>query len=188
MRSLSIAATGMLAQQLNVEVISNNIANMNTTAFKRQRPEFQDLLYQNIRQIGSQSSDIGTILPGWGPLGNGFAAAGKRPALVGGGVGMAPIFFLYRTLFQGRGVSVIEGNRDSGGPFLGPWLETDEADRYIPCTEDGGLGRQGLVTEPLKEILEAGEADQVYACGPTPMLRAVEELAAGLGVACQVAV
>ena len=46
MRSLSIAATGMLAQQLNVEVISNNIANMNTTAFKRQRAEFQDLLYQ----------------------------------------------------------------------------------------------------------------------------------------------
>ena len=47
MRSLSIAATGMLAQQLNVEVISNNIANMNTTGFKRQRAEFQDLLYQD---------------------------------------------------------------------------------------------------------------------------------------------
>ena len=44
MRSLNIAATGMLAQQLNVEVISNNIANMNTTGFKRQRAEFQDLL------------------------------------------------------------------------------------------------------------------------------------------------
>ena len=44
MRSLNIAATGMLAQQLNVEVISNNIANMNTTAYKRQRAEFQDLL------------------------------------------------------------------------------------------------------------------------------------------------
>ena len=47
MRSLSIATTGMLAQQLNVETISNNIANMNTTGFKRQRAEFQDLLYQN---------------------------------------------------------------------------------------------------------------------------------------------
>ncbi len=63
MRSLSIAATGMLAQQLNVEVISNNIANMVTTGFKRQRPEFQDLLYQNQRQIGATSSDAGTILP-----------------------------------------------------------------------------------------------------------------------------
>ena len=56
MRSLSIAATGMLAQQLNVEVISNNIANMNTVGFKRQRAEFQDLLYQNVERIGAQSS------------------------------------------------------------------------------------------------------------------------------------
>ena len=53
MKSLSIAATGMLAQQLNVEVISNNIANMNTTGFKRQRAEFQDLLYQNLERMGA---------------------------------------------------------------------------------------------------------------------------------------
>jgi flagellar basal-body rod protein FlgG len=48
MRSLSIAASGMLAQQTNVDVISNNIANMNTTGFKRQRAEFQDLLYEQV--------------------------------------------------------------------------------------------------------------------------------------------
>ncbi|MFZ5789693.1 MAG: flagellar basal-body rod protein FlgG [Pseudomonadota bacterium] len=63
MRSLSIAATGMLAQQLNVDVISNNIANMNTTGFKRRRAEFADLLYQNYRRVGSQSSTTGTIVP-----------------------------------------------------------------------------------------------------------------------------
>ena len=63
MRALSIAATGMLAQQLNVEVISNNIANLNTTGHKRQRAEFQDLLYQNLRRVGAQSSDAGTIVP-----------------------------------------------------------------------------------------------------------------------------
>jgi flagellar basal-body rod protein FlgG len=63
MRSLNIAATGMLAQQTNVEVISNNIANLNTTGFKRQRAEFQDLLYQNMRRIGASSSDAGTIVP-----------------------------------------------------------------------------------------------------------------------------
>ena len=63
MRSLSIASTGMLAQQLNVEVISNNIANMNTTAFKRQRAEFQDMLYQNVERMGAPSSDQGTIVP-----------------------------------------------------------------------------------------------------------------------------
>lgn len=63
MRSLSIAATGMLAQQLNVDVISNNIANMNTTGFKRRRAEFADLLYQDQRRVGSASSDTGTIVP-----------------------------------------------------------------------------------------------------------------------------
>lgn len=63
MKSLSIASTGMLAQQLNVEVIANNIANLNTTAFKRQRAEFQDLLYQNLNRAGAQSSNAGTITP-----------------------------------------------------------------------------------------------------------------------------
>lgn len=63
MSSLSIAGTGMLAQQLNVEVISNNIANMNTTAFKRQRAVFQDLIYQNLSRVGTQSTDSGTIEP-----------------------------------------------------------------------------------------------------------------------------
>ena len=63
MRALSIAATGMLSQQLNVEVISNNLANMNTSGFKRQRAEFQDLLYQNLERVGSNSSDSGTVVP-----------------------------------------------------------------------------------------------------------------------------
>lgn len=63
MRSLNIAATGMLAQQLNVEVISNNIANVNTTAFQRRRADFQDLLYQSVRRVGSTSSSDGTIVP-----------------------------------------------------------------------------------------------------------------------------
>lgn len=63
MRAMSIASTGMLAQQLNVEVISNNLANMNTTGYKRQRAEFQDLLYQNIERVGAASSDAGTVVP-----------------------------------------------------------------------------------------------------------------------------
>ncbi len=63
MRSLDIGATGMLAQQMNVDVISNNIANMTTSGFKRQRLEFQDLLYQDLRRPGATSSDSGTIVP-----------------------------------------------------------------------------------------------------------------------------
>ena len=61
--TLDIGATGMLAQQLNVDVISNNIANMTTTGYKRQRAEFQDLLYQTKLRPGSASSDAGNIIP-----------------------------------------------------------------------------------------------------------------------------
>jgi flagellar basal-body rod protein FlgG len=75
MRALSIGATGMLAQQLNVETISNNIANMNTTSFKRRRAEFQDLLYQNFRRVGSTSSDAGTVVPAGVQIGAGVRAA-----------------------------------------------------------------------------------------------------------------
>lgn len=63
MRALRTATTGMSAQQTNVEVISNNIANMNTVGFKKQRAEFQDLLYQNVERMGAQSSATGTVVP-----------------------------------------------------------------------------------------------------------------------------
>lgn len=56
LRALYSAATGMQAQQLNVEVISNNIANINTAGFKRRRAQFQDLLYQNLKLAGSSST------------------------------------------------------------------------------------------------------------------------------------
>ena len=75
MRSLDIASTGMQAQQTSVEVISNNIANMTTTGFKRQRPEFQDLIYQNLRRVGSNSSDSGSIVPSGAQVGLGVKTA-----------------------------------------------------------------------------------------------------------------
>src|SRR6202789_1878294 len=71
MRALDIAATGMQAQQTNVKVISNNLANMTTTGFKRQRAEFQDLIYQNLRRVGSNSSDSGSIVPSGAQVGLG---------------------------------------------------------------------------------------------------------------------
>lgn len=77
MRVLNIAATGMMAQQTNVEVISNNIANMNTTGYKRSRAEFQDLLYQTERRQGALSSTSGTIVPTGVEIG-----LGVKPAAV----------------------------------------------------------------------------------------------------------
>ena len=57
LRSLFTAATGMTAQQQHIDVISNNLANVNTTGFKRGRADFQDLLYQTLRQPGAASSE-----------------------------------------------------------------------------------------------------------------------------------
>ncbi len=71
MRSLSIGATGMLAQQMNVDVIANNLANMTTTGYKRQRIEFHDLMYQNITRPGTASSSADTTTPSGLQLGLG---------------------------------------------------------------------------------------------------------------------
>ena len=76
MRSLSIAGTGMLAQQTNVDVISNNMANMNTTAFKRQRAEFQDLLYQQVSRPGAATGGGDARSPSGIQIGAGVRAAG----------------------------------------------------------------------------------------------------------------
>ncbi|ETR75836.1 flagellar basal body rod protein FlgG [Afipia sp. P52-10] len=76
MRALHTAATGMMAQELNVQVISNNIANMRTTAYKKQRAEFQDLLYEHQRRVGTQTSDQGNILPVGIEIGSGVRTAG----------------------------------------------------------------------------------------------------------------
>ena len=75
MRALRIAATGMAAQQTNVEVISQNIANMNTVGYKAQRAEFEDLVYENVVRPGAQSSDTGTVVPTGIQLGSGVKTA-----------------------------------------------------------------------------------------------------------------
>ena len=86
MRALYTAATGMLAQELNVEVISNNIANMRTTGFKRQRAEFQDLLYQSLRRVGTSTSDQGTLLPVGLDIGAGVKVVGTPRIMSQGSV------------------------------------------------------------------------------------------------------
>jgi flagellar basal-body rod protein FlgG len=76
MRALYTAATGMAAQELNVQVISNNIANMRTTGYKKQTASFQDLIYDHVRRVGAQASDQGTILPVGVDIGGGVKTVG----------------------------------------------------------------------------------------------------------------
>src|SRR3984885_6031526 len=136
MRALSIAATGMAAQQTNVETIATNLANMNTTGFKEQRAEFEDLLYQNIQTPGAQTSDQGTYAP------NGIQ--------IGAGVRTAAI---YRITTQGD-------LQSTGNPYnvavQGPgYFRIQQADGTDAYTRAGNfsLSPQGqLVTEDGSEV------------------------------------
>lgn len=106
MRALNTAATGMQAQQLNVEVIANNIANMNTTGFKRQRAEFQDLLYQNVERMGVQSSDAGTIVPTGVQVGVGVKAGSVYRVAEQGSVTQTQN--AYDLAIQGEGYFIVQ--------------------------------------------------------------------------------
>ena len=75
MRALKIAAAGMTAQQMRVEVISNNLANMNTTGYNPRRAEFADLHYQQIARPGTINASDGTVLPTGVQLGLGVRAS-----------------------------------------------------------------------------------------------------------------
>ena len=88
MQALHTAATGMAAQELNVQVISNNIANLRTTGYKKQTAAFQDLIYQHVRRVGAQSSDQGTILPVGIDLGGGVKTVGTPRSMTQGTLSM----------------------------------------------------------------------------------------------------
>lgn len=124
MRALAIAATGMNAQQMRVEVISNNLANMNTTGYNARQAEFSDLHYQQVSRVGSISSTAGTILPTGVQLG-----LGVRPASV--------------TIQPAQGsISQTNGDLDvaiSGNGFLEVTLPNGQS----AYTRDGGLKRTG---------------------------------------------
>ncbi|MDE1900161.1 MAG: flagellar basal-body rod protein FlgG [Alphaproteobacteria bacterium] len=120
MRALSIGATGMEAQQLNIEVISNNIANSSTNGFKASRAEFQDLLYQNMRTVGSESSDSGTYLPSGLQVG-----LGVMPAAT------------YRINTQGN-ISVTNNSLDLAINGAG-YLQVQMPDGTTSYTRDGSL-------------------------------------------------
>lgn len=127
--------------------------------------------------------DVGADLSLVGPLGNGFAPAqeGRRPLLVGGGVGIAPLAIWQDQL--GGDVAALLGFRDGSracGAALLPGARV--------ATDDGSIGHGGLVTELLAQELEFdADSVEVYACGPEPMLEAVRSLCAQRGAPAQLA-
>jgi flagellar basal-body rod protein FlgG len=101
MRAMYTAATGMMAQELNVQVISNNIANQRTTGYKRQRAQFQDLLYEQHRRAGSATSDQGNQVPAGVFVGSGVKTASTGRIMSQGNV--SPTEKSYDLAIRGEG-------------------------------------------------------------------------------------
>lgn len=122
------------------------------------------------------------------PLGKPWAlpSAEEAPLLVAGGVGVAPLVYLARTLRdQGRDVMTLYGGRTDNDLPLASALE--EAGRLGVTTEDGSRGTTGRITVLLERELEARHgqvASRIYCCGPHPMMAAVAAMAERFGVAC----
>ena len=121
----------------------------------------------------------GVTLNALGPLGNGFKVADecKSAALVGGGVGMPPLYFLTKTNPTVNFTFYYGGRSKEHILLLNRWNALNNVEVVI-TTDDGSLGDKGLVIVPFEKDVLSGKFDQVFACGPTPMLRAVDKIAA----------
>ena len=131
--------------------------------------------------VGPFTEALGRLAVGdhlWvrGPLGQGYRIAGERLLLVGGGYGVAPLLFLAReAIAQDRAVEVCVGARNADALLLVDDLRIAGAAVYV-ATEDGSRGQQGLVTAVVEQRIAAHRPDGLYACGPAPMLGALETL------------
>lgn len=125
----------------------------------------------------------GDTVPVIGPLGNGFPfekAEGKRAFLMGGGIGVPPILELAKQMNCEK-KQIVVGYRDSETFLQSEFEENGEV--YI-STEDGSVGTKGNVMDAIKE--NGLKADIIYACGPTPMLRAIKKYAEENGIECYI--
>ncbi len=141
-----------------------------------------------IQAVGKSTMDLVELRPGEaitdivGPLGRPTdLVAGGHVLCVGGGVGTAVILPIARELGRlGVQVTSIIGGRSREWVILEE--ELSAAGEVVTCTDDGSYGRHGFVTEALKDALDAGGIDAIYAVGPVPMMRAVSELTRPYGV------
>lgn len=119
-----------------------------------------------------------------GPLGKGFDLDAKKPLLTGGGIGIAPMIFLARAICESKPTLLLAARYDADVVF---WQELFK--EYCPSvhitTDDGSLGTKGNVMALLPELCEKEKFDRVYACGPTPMLKAIATHALDKDIPCQ---
>ena len=118
-----------------------------------------------------------------GPLGNGFTVEkGRKAFLIGGGIGVPPMLQLAKEMKDaGENFQIVMGYRDAGTFLLDEFKEQGES---FVATEDGSVGTKGNVLDAIRE--NHLDADVIYACGPTPMLRALKAYAEEQNMTCYV--
>lgn len=118
-----------------------------------------------------------------GPLGNGFTVEkGRKTFLIGGGIGVPPMLQLAKEMKDaGENFQIVMGYRDAGTFLLDEFKEQGES---FVATEDGSVGTKGNVLDAIRE--NHLDADVIYACGPTPMLRALKAYAEEQNMTCYV--
>ena len=120
-----------------------------------------------------------------GPLGRGFTLEAKRPLLVGGGIGVAPLLNVARG-FCGRADSgVLLAGRNKGEITYWQPMFKDFCRFIYITTDDGSMGVHGNALAVLPRAVAEGGYDCVYACGPPPMLKAIAAFVIEKGISCQ---
>ena len=152
--------------------------------------EYMEILYKVVGQGTKIMSELhaGDRVELLGPLGQGFTISENACAklLVGGGIGLVPLFLLAEALLQqGHQVRLLMGGRTRDDILAVTEFERLGVETYV-STDDGSLGEEGLVTRVLERKLAKYPCAEVYACGPLPMLAAVEQVCSACGVPLQV--
>lgn len=181
--SPDIALKALPGQFLHIKVTNNTSPLLRRPISIHMRDREKGSISILYKVVGTGTQLLSHYKPGdrmsiIGPLGNGFplAAEFKRIAVVGGGIGTAPLLFLaLEAVNSGRDVLYIEGARCRDALLLSEHLENSGC-RVMVATDDGSLGYRGFPTELLKSRLERESFDAVYACGPKPMLKGIKKL------------
>jgi dihydroorotate dehydrogenase electron transfer subunit len=152
--------------------------------------EYMEILYKVVGQGTKILSELhqGDRVELLGPLGSGFdlGTPGKAKLLVGGGIGLVPLFMLGEALIKrGEKVRLLMGGRTRDDILAVTEFERSGVETYV-STDDGSLGENGLVTKVLERKLGKHPDAEVFACGPTPMLSAVANMCAAHNVSLQV--
>ena len=191
----------LIAPQIAAEAVPGQFVNVqvsNRTAPLLRRPlgiacvdkkyGAVSLIYRIVGDATKILADVcsGDRLSLVGPLGHGFDLSAKHPLLVGGGTGLAPLWYLAQSMVdEGIRPDVLMGGRTAEDLF---WRDMyiDLVARMGFTTDDGSLGTPGTVMAELPLMLRRLHYDCVYVCGPVPMMKAVSAAVLEKGIKCQV--